>query len=86
MDKWQATFDYEINQLRKLGAEVVEDLPPGEHVILCTEVLKEKHGPTSEIKSYWIWIVTGGTNKSKELITLKLFWQLLKCLQYASYW
>jgi hypothetical protein len=43
------TLDYEINQLEKLGTWVLEDLPEGEPVIPCTEVLKEKPGPTGEI-------------------------------------
>ena len=49
---WQAALDYEIGQLEKLGTWVIEDLPKGAPIILCTEVLKRKHRPTSVIESY----------------------------------
>ena len=39
--EWQATLDYEIHQLEKLGTWVLKDLPKGEPVIPCTKVLKE---------------------------------------------
>lgn len=35
-------------------------LTPGEPVIPCTEVLKEKRGPTGEIETYRVRIVAGG--------------------------
>ena len=50
--EWQAALDYEISQLEKLGTWVLEDPSKGVPIIPCTEVLKEKHGPTGEIKSY----------------------------------
>ena len=51
-DKWQAALDYQISQLEKLGTWVIEDLPKGEPVIPCTEVLKEKRGDTHPISLY----------------------------------
>jgi hypothetical protein len=59
-DKWPAALDYQISQLEKLGTWVIEDLPKGKPVILCTEVLKEKRGPNGEIDSYGVRIVAGG--------------------------
>jgi hypothetical protein len=50
--EWQAALKYEISQLEKLSTWVLEDLPKGEPVIPCTEVLKKKHGPTGEIEGY----------------------------------
>ena len=50
--EWQATLDYEINQLKKLGTWVLEDPPKGKPIISCTKVLREKQGPTGEIESY----------------------------------
>ena len=58
--EWQAALDYEISQLEKLGTWVLEDSAEGEPVIPCTEVLKEKRGPTGEIESYRVRIVAGG--------------------------
>ena len=58
--EWQAALDYEISQLEKLGTWVLEDLPKGEPIIPCTEVLKEKRGPNGEIESYRVRIVAGG--------------------------
>ena len=50
--EWQTALDYEISQLKKLGTWVIEDLPKGHNAILCSAVLKEKHGPDGEITSY----------------------------------
>src|ERR1700749_382576 len=58
--EWQASLDYKISQLKKLGTWVLEDPPKGEPIIPCTEVLKEKHGPTGEVKTYGVQIVAGG--------------------------
>ena len=58
--EWQTMLDYEIGQLEKLGTWVIEDLPKGHNAILCSAVLKEKHGPDGEITSYQVCIVTGG--------------------------
>ena len=51
---------YEISQLEKLGTWVVEDLPKGQVVIPCGEVLRIKRGPDGEIQSYRVRIVAGG--------------------------
>ena len=40
--EWQAALEYEINQLKKLGTWVVEDLPHGQTAIPCSEVVKVK--------------------------------------------
>ena len=39
---------------------VVEDLPQGHTAIPCSEVIKVKHRPDGEIKSYRVRIVAGG--------------------------
>ena len=58
--EWQAALDYEINQLQKLKTWVVEDLPPGQMAIPCSEVVKVKQGPDGEVQSYRVRIVAGG--------------------------
>ena len=58
--EWQKALDYEINQLQKLGTWVVEDLPPGQMAIPCSEVVKVKRGPNGEVQSYRVRIVAGG--------------------------
>ena len=58
--EWQTALNYEINQLEKLGTWVIEDLPAGESAIPCTEVLKEKQGPTGEVETYRVRIVARG--------------------------
>ena len=49
-------------------------------MILCTEVLNEGHGPTSEIKKYHVWIVAGG-HKQVEGINFETFSVAVKMLQ-----
>ena len=56
--KWQEALEYEISQLERLDTWVVEDLPKGQVAIPCSEVLKIKRGPDSEIQKYMI--VSGG--------------------------
>jgi hypothetical protein len=58
--EWQAALDYEINQLKKLGTWVIEDLPSRQTAILNSIILKEKKGPDGEIKMYCMQIVVGG--------------------------
>ena len=58
--EWQAALDYKINQLQKLNMWVVEDLPPGQMAIPCSEVVKVKRGPNVEVQSYRVRIVAGG--------------------------
>ena len=57
---WQEALEYEIAQLEKLQTWEIVNCPKNELVIPCTEVLKEKHGPTSGIEKYWVCIVAGG--------------------------
>jgi hypothetical protein len=78
--EWQAVLDYKINQLEKLGTWVLEDLPKGEPVIPCTEVLKEKCGPTGKIKSYWVRIVAGGHKQVEGINYSKTFSAAVKML------
>jgi hypothetical protein len=52
--EWQAALEYEINQLKKLGTWVTEDLPPGQTAVPNSIVLKEKKGPNGEIKAYCV--------------------------------
>ena len=58
--EWQAAMDYEISQLQKFETWVVEDLPPGQTAIPCSEVLRVKRGPNGEVQSYRVRIVAGG--------------------------
>jgi Reverse transcriptase (RNA-dependent DNA polymerase) len=58
--EWEETLQYEINQLEKLRTWVVEDLPPGQTAIPCSEVVQVKRGPNSEVQSYRVRIVAGG--------------------------
>ena len=62
---WQKALDYEISQLEKLGMWVLKDYPKGQPVIPCTEVSKEKCGPTGEIEKYHVQIVAGGHKQVK---------------------
>ena len=57
--EWQEALKYEISQLEKLKTWVVEDLPRGHTAIPCSEVIKVKHRPDGEIKSYRVRIVAG---------------------------
>ena len=65
--EWQEALEYEISQLEKLKTWVVEDLPQGYTAILCSEVIKVKHGPDGEIKSYRVRIVAGGHRQVEEI-------------------
>jgi len=49
---WKKVLEYEINQLKRLGTWVIENLPKGETVIPCTEVLREKPGPNGETNTF----------------------------------
>ena len=63
--EWQAMLDYEIDQLEKLGTQMIEDLPQGELIIPCSKVLEKKHGPTGKIETYWVQIVASGHKQVK---------------------
>lgn len=56
---WQKALEYEIGQLKNLWTRETVDCPKSELVTPCTEVLKEKHGPTGEIEKYQVHIVAG---------------------------
>ena len=64
--KWQEALEYEINQLKKLGTRVVQDLPQGHMPIPCSKVVRVKQGPDSEVQSYRVRIVAGGHRQVKE--------------------
>ena len=51
-EEWRKALEYKINQLKKLGTWIVEDLPKGQTAIPCSEVLKIKRGPDGEIQKY----------------------------------
>ena len=62
---WQEALECKIGQLKKLWTWKIVNCPKSELVIPCTEVLKEKHGPTGEIEKYWVCIVTSGHRQVK---------------------
>ena len=77
--EWMEALQYGIRQLEKLGTWEVVDLTPGQSAIPCSEVVRVKHGPDSEVQSYRIRIVAGATDKSKVLTTTKPSLLLQKC-------
>jgi hypothetical protein len=58
--EWQAAYDYEINQLLKMGVFAAEDLPEGETAIPYGLVFKEKCGPDGDVESHRVRLVAGG--------------------------
>lgn len=70
---WQEVLDYEIGQLKKLQIWVIKDCLNGEPIIPCTKVLKEKHGPTSEIEKYHVCIMAGGHKQVEGINYSKTF-------------
>ena len=76
--EWQTALDYEISQLKKLGTWVIEDLPKGHNAILCSAMLKEKHGPDGKITSYRVHIVAGGHRQGKGVNYSKTFSSVAK--------
>ena len=64
-NQWQAAWDKEISRLE--GAHTWELVvpPAGVSVIPCSEVFKEKTGPTSEIVERRLRIVAGGHKQKK---------------------
>ena len=58
--EWEKGLKYKIAQLKKLHTWVIEDLPDGQTVILCSKILREKHGPNGEVQTYRVCIVVGG--------------------------
>ena len=59
-NEWRATYEYELNQLKLMGAWEVVDLPEGEKVIPYQIVFKEKLDSEGKIQTYRVWIVAGG--------------------------
>ena len=59
-NEWQAAYEYELNQLKSLGAWEVVDLPEGEKVIPYQIIFKEKLDSEGKIQTYRVWIVAGG--------------------------
>jgi hypothetical protein len=76
--EWQAALDYEISQLKKLGTWVLEDPPEQEPVIPCTEVLKEKCGPTGEVETYRVRIMASRHKQVKGINYTKSFLAAVK--------
>ena len=71
--EWQEALDYEICQLEKLGTWIIQDLPPGQMAIPCSEVVRVKRGPTGEIQSYRVRIVARGHRQVKSVNYTKTF-------------
>lgn len=46
---------------------MVEDLPPGQTAILCSEVIKVKHSPDGDVKNYRVRIVAGGHKQVEDI-------------------
>ena len=59
-NEWWAAYEYELNQLKLMGAWKVADLPEGEKVIPYQIVFKEKLDGEGKIQMYRVWIVAGG--------------------------
>ena len=66
-------LEYEISQLEKLQTWEIVDCPKNEPVIPCTEVLKEKRGPTGEIEKYRVHIVAGRHRQVKGVNYSEMF-------------
>ena len=71
--KWQEALDYKISQLEKHGTWVVQDLPPGQTAIPCSEVIRVKRGPNGEVQSYRVRIVARGHRQVKDVSYTKTF-------------
>ena len=63
--EWQAAYDYEINQLLKMGVFAPEDLPKGETIIPYGLVFKEKCSADGNIDSYWVQLIAGGHRQTE---------------------
>ena len=59
-NEWQAAYEYELNQLKLMGAWEVVDLPEGEKVIPYQIIFKEKLDSKGKIQRYRVQIVAGG--------------------------
>ena len=75
---WQEALEYEITQLEKLWTWEIFNCPKNEPVIPCTEVLKEKCEPTSEMEKYQVHIVTGRHRKIKGINYCETFSTAIK--------
>ena len=71
--EWQEALDYRISQLKKHGTWVVQDLPPGQTAIPCSEVIRVKRGPNSKVQSYRVRIVAGGHRQVEGVNYTKTF-------------
>ena len=71
--EWQEALDYKINQLEKHGTWVVQDLPPGQAAIPCSEVIRVKRGPNGEVQSYRVRIVARGHRQVKGVNYMETF-------------
>ena len=68
-NKWQAAYEYELNQLKLMGAWEVVYLPEGEMVIPYQIIFNEKLDGEGKIQTYRAQIVAGGHKQ----ITKKLY-------------
>ena len=64
---------WNINQLKKLGTWIVEDLPKGQMAIPCSKVLKIKRGPDGKIQKYCVQIVAGSHRQVEGVNYTKTF-------------
>ena len=71
--EWQEALDYKISQFEKHGTWVVQDLPPGQMAIPCSEVVRVKRGPNGEVQCYRVRIVAGGHRQVEGVNYTKTF-------------
>ena len=57
---------------------MVEDLPPGQTAIPCSEVVKVKRGPNGEVQSYRVRIVAGGHRQVEGINYTETFYAAAK--------
>jgi hypothetical protein len=63
--EWQAAYDYEINQLLKMGVFAAENLPEGETALPYTLVFREKLSADGNVESYRVRLVAGGHRQTE---------------------
>ena len=76
--EWQAVYDYEINQLTKLGTWDLVHLPAGKTPIPHSLVFKEKLGTNGNINLWHVHFV-GGHDKPMDLTMRRLLLQQQRC-------
>ena len=81
-NEWGATYKYELNQLKSMGAWEVVDLPEGEKVIPYQIIFKEKLDGEGKIQTYRVWIVAGGHKQIARKLYDETFTVAAKRLQF----